>query len=87
MTKKSCPERLTEHFGDMPSAAAALSKHAEKVNPRVKGLRKQTVMWWIIKGFIPEMYALGVEQLTEGAITAAEIVEEAGRARRSASMR
>jgi hypothetical protein len=27
------------------------------------------------------MYALGVEQLTEGAITAAEIVEEAGRAR------
>lgn len=80
--RKSCPDRLVEHFGDMPKTAAVLSSAAAQANPRVDQLSKQSILAWIRKGYIPEMYALAVERVTGGIVTADEVLKEAEKARR-----
>jgi hypothetical protein len=80
---KSCPERLIEYFHGQEETADALRQMVLDVNPgRMKTFRKQTVHSWKVQGFIPEIYAPGVERLTKGTIRAEEIMAEANRVRR-----
>lgn len=80
--KTSCPERLVEHFGTMPLAASALSEAAQHANPRVRKLSKQAIHTWCRQGYIPEMYALAAERVTNKKITARMVLREAEQARR-----
>lgn len=80
--KKTCPQRLVEYFNGLELAAEALRPYAKRVNPRVQTLPKQTIHSWVVAGFIPEIYAAGVETVTKGEITALEVLDEANRARR-----
>jgi len=82
-TKKSCADRLVEHFKGQAEAADVMRDMAMKVNSRLKTLPKQTIHAWTKQGFIPEIYGIVVEKVTGGVITCQEVVEEAQRARRA----
>ncbi|MCA3129683.1 MAG: aminotransferase class V-fold PLP-dependent enzyme [Rhodocyclaceae bacterium] len=61
----NCAERLVSHFGSQAEVARALK------------LDRAVVSNWVKSGYIPARWAVEVEAVTEGAITALEVLNEA----------
>jgi alanine-glyoxylate transaminase/serine-glyoxylate transaminase/serine-pyruvate transaminase len=65
----SCAQRLVEIFGSQAEAARAMRLDRAVVNN------------WVKAGYIPARWAMEIERLSDGQIGAAEILEEATKAR------
>jgi adenine specific DNA methylase Mod len=66
-TETKTIDRVIEHFGTAYKAAIAI------------GVKHQQMYDWKKKGFIPFKRGMQIEQLTDGAIKATEIWNDAGR--------
>jgi hypothetical protein len=63
-----CFDRVSAHFGDRRGVKSLIASHC--------GVPRQSVQRWALEG-IPAVYADLIEDLTQGAVPARDVVREA----------